>query len=164
MGIVDVTRPLHSEPDWDDSANCVDSRIRHAIVAPRMKWQDYAFLGVSLLCVFCLGYSWVWWIKTGRHQPGKRTGRAVTALVYNTMLPFLLMGSLPHCFVPSYALIGLLFATIGFVLALLGQGKLRHLLAICALVWFLIFAASIPTSPFPSRSGPNQTGIQRPGC
>jgi len=42
--------------------------------------------------------------------------------VYNTILPFLLMGFLPRCFVPpSYALIGLPFATIGFVLALLGQ-------------------------------------------
>jgi hypothetical protein len=130
-----------------------------------MKWQDYAFLGLSLLCVFCLGYSWVWWIKTGRHQTGKRTGRAVTALVYNTMLPFLLMGFLPLCFVPpSYALIGLPFSTIGFVLALLGQGKLRHLLAICAFVWFLIFAASIPTSHLPGRSGPNQTRIQHTGC
>ncbi len=42
--------------------------------------------------------------------------------MYNTILPFLLMGFLPRCFVPpSYALIGLPFATIGFVLALLGQ-------------------------------------------
>ena len=50
-----------------------------------MKWHDYVFVGLSLFCLFGLGYSWVWWFKTGRHQPGERSGKAVTALAYNTL-------------------------------------------------------------------------------
>ena len=98
------------------------------------------------LCLFGLGYSWVWWFKTERHQPGKRTGRAVTALVYSTLLPLLLIGLFPRCFVPrSYALIGLPFAALGLLLA---QGKLRRPLAAYVLVCCLMFVVAIPT-PLP---------------
>jgi len=41
--------------DWADNTNCVDRRIRCAIVAAR---YDVARLRFGL-CVFSLGYSWV---------------------------------------------------------------------------------------------------------
>ncbi|HMD18225.1 MAG TPA: hypothetical protein VKH18_16280 [Terriglobales bacterium] len=134
-----------------------------------MKWHDYVLVGLALFCLFGIGYSWVWWFMTGRHQPGKRTGRAVSALAYNTLLPLLLLGFLPMCDVPrSYALIGLPFAAVGLLLALMGQGKLRRLLTAYALVCYLMFVAVIPTSPPRGRARlsqayAEQTGEQK-GC
>jgi hypothetical protein len=132
-----------------------------------MKWYDYAGLGLSLLGLFALGYSWVYWYKIGHLQQGKRTGRAVTALMYNTLLPGLLLALVsPRYYVPyvDQALSGLPFATLGLVLALLTQGKLRRLLAMCVLVWYLMFAALIPALTPPGKSWPNQTAIQHTGC
>jgi hypothetical protein len=87
---------------------------------------EYAFLGLSLFCLFGLGYSWVWWFTTGQDQPDKRNGRAVTALLYNTLLPSLLMRSVQMCCIPrsTYALTYFPFVVLGLGLALLVQGKL----------------------------------------
>jgi hypothetical protein len=113
-----------------------------------MEWLNYIFAGLSLVCLFGLAYSWVWWVKTGRREPGKRTGRAVTALLYNTFLPVLLLSIIPMCFVPrSYAVIGLPFTAVGFLLALRSQGKLQGLLTAYVLLCYLLFAAMIPTLP-----------------
>ena len=44
--------------------------------------------------------------------------------MYHTFLPLLLLGALPMCFVPrSYALVGLPFAAVGFLLALNGSAE-----------------------------------------
>ncbi|MGA7632313.1 MAG: hypothetical protein WCB11_16245 [Terriglobales bacterium] len=130
-----------------------------AVVVGSVAWHDYIFLGLSLLGVFGLAHSWVWWLRIGRHQPTKRS-RAAMALVYNTALPLLLMGLLPRCFVPrSYALIGLPLAALGCAIA---HGKLRLFLATCALVWYLIFAASIPV--FRAGSRPTLTQNRQSGC
>jgi len=73
------------------------------------------------------------------------------------------------CDVPrSYALIGLPFAAVGLLLALMGQGKLRRLLTAYALVCYLMFVAVIPTSPPRGRARlsqayAEQTGEQK-GC
>ena len=129
---------------------------------PDMKWHVYASVGLLLFCLFGLGYSWVWWFMTGRRQPGKRTGRTVTALVYNTLLPLLLMGFLPRCYVPlSYALIGLPCVAVGLLLA---QEKLRRLLAAYALVCYLMFVAMIPTAPPAERSGLSQNSRRAQEC
>jgi hypothetical protein len=126
--------------------------------AANVKWYDYILLGLTALCLFALGYSWVWWFKTGLHEPERRTGRTLSALVYHTFLPVLLLGSIPMCFVPpSYALTGLPFITIGILLALMAPRKLRPILASYGLVWFLIFAASILTPLVPKERQPNQT-------
>jgi len=105
------------------------------------------------------GIPLVWWLRIGRRQPIKR-GRAAMALVYSTALPLLLMGLLPRCLVPrSYALIGLPLAALGCAIA---QGRLRLFLATCALVWYLIFAASIPVFHAGSRPAPMQN--RHAGC
>jgi hypothetical protein len=123
-----------------------------------MNWRDYVFGTLLLLYVCAVGYSWVWWLKTGRHQPNRRTARVLTALVFNTLLPGLFMGFLPMCAVsPSYALVGLPFAVLGFVL---GQGELRRPLAICVLASYLMFTSSLPISPhaFRPKAGTKHTG------
>ena len=124
----------------------------------RVKWYEYIFVGLTLLCLSALGYSWVWWFRSGRHDPKRHTGLTLSALVYHTFLPLLLLGYLPRCFVDrSYALNGLPFAAIGVFLALVAPRKLRPILASYGLVWFLIFAASIPTPPIPKGPQPDQT-------
>jgi hypothetical protein len=123
-----------------------------------MNWRDYVFGALVLLYVCTVGYSWVWWFKTGRRQPNKRTGRAITALVFNSLLPWLLMGFYPRCFVPGYALVGLPFAALGFAL---GQGQLRRPLAICALASYLMFTLSLPISPHMLRP---KAGTEQTGC
>jgi hypothetical protein len=75
------------------------------------------------------------------------------------------MSFYPRCEVSrSYALIGFPFAALGFVLGLMGQGKPRPLLAMWALAWYLLFAASIPTSPSTHVSRPSQAGTKHGGC
>jgi hypothetical protein len=129
-----------------------------------MKWHDYVLVALSRLWVFGLGYSWVRWFKTGRHQPGKRTGRAVTALVDSALPPLLLLSLFPMCYVPrSDAFIGLAFAAVGLLLALMGRGKLRWLLAAYALVCYLMLVEMIPTSVPPGRSRPSQTAGEQRG-
>jgi len=60
----------------------------------------------------------VWWLvlwfRSGRHEPKGRTGWTLSALVYRSFLPVLLMGLLPRCFVArSYALNRLDFPQLG---------------------------------------------------
>ena len=132
-----------------------------------MKWSEYILDGLTLLCLFALGYSWVyslvWWFRSGRHEPKRHTVWAVLALVYHTLLPVLLLGLLPRCFVPrSYALNELPLIAIGLALAFVAPRKLRPILASYGLVWFLIFAASIPTPP-PLKAGPQADQTLRAG-
>lgn len=120
-----------------------------------------------LLCLFALGYSWVyslvWWFRSGRHEPKRHTVGALFALVYHTLLPMLLLGFLPLCFVPrSYALAELPLIAIGLALAFVAPRKLRPILASYGLACFLIFAALIPTPPL-LRAGPQADQTLRAG-
>jgi hypothetical protein len=67
---------------------------------PHMNRHDSIFLGLLLLCLCGLVHCWVWWFRIGRRQPGKRTGRSVAALAYGTLLPLLLIGLVPRCYIP----------------------------------------------------------------
>lgn len=126
---------------------------------------EYAFFGLSLFCLFGLAYSWVWWIRNGQHQPNKRAGSALTALVYNTLLPSRLMRSVQMCCIPrsTYALNYFPFAALGLGLALLVQGKLRWLLATTALGLYLGFVAANPIAPSTGKFGSDQAAIEHIG-
>jgi hypothetical protein len=130
-----------------------------------MKWHDYAWSGLLFVCLCGLVYGWVWWFWIGRRQPGHRTGRAVTALVYSTFLPLLLLGLVPRCYVllGEILVTGLPFVAIGLILALRGDGKLRSLLTVYALMCFLMFAAASPIHPAPGMSG-RQAASAQEGC
>lgn len=131
-----------------------------------MRLRDYIFSALLLPCLCGLVYCWVWWFRTGRHEPGKHTGRAIAALAYGTLLPLLLIGLVPRCYVPlrENLIVGLPFIAIGLILALMGEGKLRRLLAMYVLMCFLMFLVASPSSPPDRTPTINQTATGPRGC
>src|SRR5215469_5399102 len=130
---------------------------------PFFAWDKLISAEVGFGFWFPLGYSWVWWCRSGRHEPKRHTVWTLLGLVYHALLPVLLFGLLPYCFVPrSYALTGLPLIAIGLALAFVASRKLRPILASYGLLWFLIFAASIPTPPR-LKGGPQADQTLRAG-
>jgi hypothetical protein len=133
---------------------------------PHMNRHDSIFLGLLLLCLCGLVHCWVWWFRIGRRQPGKRTGRSVAALAYGTLLPLLLIGLVPRCYIPlgENLIVGLPFVATGLILASMGEGRLRQLLAVYVLMCFLMFVVDGPSPPPDRRPKTNQTAGEQKGC
>jgi len=133
---------------------------------PHMNRHDSIFLGLLLLCLCGLVHCWVWWFRIGRRQPGKRTGRSVAALAYGTLLPLLLIGLVPRCYIPlgENLIVGLPFVATGLILASMGEGRLRQLLAVYVLMCFLMFLVASPSSPPDRTPTTKQTAAGPRGC
>ena len=132
---------------------------------PHMNRHDSIFLGLLLLCLCGLVHCWVWWFRIGRRQPGKRTGRSVAALAYGTLLPLLLIGLVPRCYIPlgENLIVGLPFVATGLILASMGEGRLRQLLAVYVLMCFLMFVVDGQSPPPDRRPKTNQTAGEQKG-
>lgn len=87
-------------------------------------------------------------------------------LAYSTLLPLLLIGLLPECYVPlgENLIVGLPLVAIGLILALMGDGKFRWLLAVYVLMCFLMFLVASPSSPPDRTPTTNQTATGPRGC
>ncbi len=131
-----------------------------------MRLRDYIFSALLLSCLCGLVYCWVWWFRTGRHEPGEHTGRAIAGLAYGTLSPLLLIGLVPMCYVPlgENLIVGLPFVAVGLILALMGGGKLRRLLAAYALTCLLMFLVASPSSPPDRTPTTKQTATGPRGC
>jgi hypothetical protein len=85
-----------------------------------VKALDYLLLVLFLGLLACIVYSWIWWHRTGRHNPARRSMWGRLALIYSTVLSVLLVGLRPMRNIPlSYANSGIPFAAIGVLAALL---------------------------------------------
>jgi hypothetical protein len=127
--------------------------MEHATVSGSERLYRAAAAFCFYFFAFCIGYVWRWWVKVGRHEPERRKGRTVIALVYGTLLPVLLLGvasvkfqvgilDLEPCDrFRGFAGLGLIVVAAGLVLALWLPGKVRAVIIVNALAMYLLVTA-----------------------